>query len=89
MMEKVQACEDIVGYYFTDPHICWEALQVAGSGVYRSGTRLITEGNKRMAVVGDRAIDLVLSEDWLATGATKGELFDVSVGISHSCVGAL
>ena len=84
MMEKVQACEDIVGYSFTDAHICWEALQVAGSGIHRSGTRLITQGNKRMAVVGDRAIDLVLSEDWLASGATKGEFFDVSAGISHN-----
>ena len=72
MMEKVQACEAIIGHEFSDPHICWEALQVAGSGVLQSGTRLIPKGNERMAVLGGNVIDLVLSEGWLASNANKG-----------------
>lgn len=73
MMNKVHACETIIGYQFQDPHICWEALQVAGSGVYRTGGRNIANGNKRLAIVGDAAIDLVLSKDWYESGTDEAQ----------------
>ena len=45
--------------------------------------RIITNGNKRLAVVGDQVIALILSEDWFTSGADKGELFDMPVSICH------
>jgi ribonuclease III len=73
MMEKVQACEAIIDHVFNDPLLCWEALQVAGSGVSHSGTHCILNGNKRLAVVGDAVIDLILSKDWFESGANESD----------------
>lgn len=78
MMEKVQACEAIIHHGFNDPHLCWEALQVAGSGVNHSGTHRIPNGNKRLAVVGDAVIDLILSEDWFESGANECDSPDLA-----------
>lgn len=73
MTEKVQQCEAIVGYTFNDPHLCWEALQVAGSGVTWTGVRHIgTDGNKRLAILGDFVIAVALSRDWYPNGGSKG-----------------
>lgn len=72
MTDKINACQDIIGYQFQDHLICWEALQVAGSGVYKAGGREIPNGNKRLAVVGVLALDLVLCQDWYSSGANEG-----------------
>ena len=73
MISNVNACQAIIGYQFQDPYLCWEALQVAGSGVTEILGRHIPNGNKRLAVVGDLALDFVLSQDWYLSGADEGE----------------
>lgn len=72
MMPKVEMCEAIIGRSFNDKNLCWEAVQAAGSGVSYIGERCIREGNKRLAVVGDIALNMVLAPDWHASEASKG-----------------
>jgi hypothetical protein len=74
MTNRVAQCEEIVGYHFNDPHVAWEALQMAGSGVFFSGGRKISDGNKRLAVLGDLALELILCKDWYEGGDEKGTL---------------
>lgn len=68
--------QNILGHDFQDTSLLWEALQVAGSGIYmvqgRNGQRLIPVGNKRLAVYGDAAIANALSRSWFWTGASQG-----------------
>lgn len=70
-LTKIARVEIILGYTFNDKYIIWEALQVRGSGVTRSGSRAITDGSKRLAIVGDRLLALHMAEDWYASGDTK------------------
>ncbi|KAL1296754.1 hypothetical protein AAFC00_000221 [Neodothiora populina] len=77
-MAKVARLEPIIGYALRDPGVGWEALQVAGSGVIsvrqiQGGVRRITHGNKRLAILGDTAINHVLSEQWFNSGDSKAE----------------
>lgn len=67
---KVAELERIIGYTFADKMKGWEALQLPGNSF---ATSFITKGNKRLAIVGDLAIDLVLSETWYASGAAEGQ----------------
>ena len=69
---KVQACEQILDSRFNDFTLCWEALQVAGSGVRRAGGRNIDKGNQRMAVLGDTVLKAALCEKWWASNESKG-----------------
>jgi len=70
-----------VGYHFNDPHVAWEALQMAGSGVFFSGGRKISDGNKRLAVLGDLALELILCKNWYEGGDQKGALCTCGSGI--------
>jgi hypothetical protein len=72
MPSKIHRCEQLLAYTFTDPNICSEALQAAGNGVYRAGPRTFRNGNKRLALLGDAALDLVLAEDWYASVDLEG-----------------
>ncbi|KAF2137433.1 uncharacterized protein K452DRAFT_278680 [Aplosporella prunicola CBS 121167] len=59
-----KAIETIVGYRFKNPNYLWEALQAHGSHVTKIDGRFIGEGNKRLALVGDSVLRLVLLGDW-------------------------
>lgn len=72
MLAKVEHCQQILGYQFQDRKLCWEALQMAGNGVRVAGSRSIPNGNKRLAVVGDFVLDLILSEAWYEGGEPEG-----------------
>jgi hypothetical protein len=72
MTTYVKKCEDIIGYEFNDPHVLWEALQLAGSGVSITGMRIVQNGNKRLAVLGDLALDIVLCKKWYDGGESRG-----------------
>ncbi|ERF69526.1 hypothetical protein EPUS_01855 [Endocarpon pusillum Z07020] len=72
MLPKVDHCQEILKYQFKDRDLCWEALQMAGSGVRSAGSRSIPNGNKRLAIVGDFVLDLILSKDWYDSGALEG-----------------
>lgn len=84
MTTKVRLCEDMISYVFNDKHLCWEALQMAGNGVNQSGDRRIGDGNKRLAIIGNCALDMCLSVAWYATGESKGTLLPFSSPACYS-----
>lgn len=74
MASKVQQCQTIIGYDFTDPNLCWEALQTAGNGIHAAGSRPTPNGSKRLAILGGSVLSLILSMDWYDSGAVEGKL---------------
>lgn len=72
--DMITGVQDIIGYNFADPLILWEALQAAGSGNTFAGNRRFPEGNKRLAVLGDTILQLVLVRDWYDTARVRGIL---------------
>ena len=72
MVTSVHGVEHIIGYQFNDPSMIWEALQAAGSPVLRIGNRRLVEGNKRLAVLGDKVLDLALAEAWHEGNTARG-----------------
>ncbi|KAL8928891.1 MAG: hypothetical protein Q9172_000728 [Xanthocarpia lactea] len=71
MNNAVDGVEPIIGYVFKDRYLLWEALQAAGSSVLRAGNRSIPNGNKRLALLGDTILQLVLVEQWYAGGQAR------------------
>ena len=69
------AVQDIIGYQFTERLILWEAMQAAGSMVRSAGGREFVDGNKRLAVIGDTVLQLVLAERWYGDGTSRGILW--------------
>jgi hypothetical protein len=67
---RVKACEDIIDYTFEDKEKIWEALQITGTRGQVRGN----EGNKRVALVGDRVLNLILVEEWHASGERRGRI---------------
>ncbi|KAK4695066.1 hypothetical protein P7C71_g2617, partial [Lecanoromycetidae sp. Uapishka_2] len=61
-MAKIQGAEGILNYTFNNNLLLWEALQAAGSWVFTIGRRRILDDNKRLAIVGDKVLDLALAE---------------------------
>ena len=74
MSNSTRQVEVIIAYTFTDPLILWEALQAAGSTVRSAGTRRFPDGNKRLAVLGDTVLKLVLVGEWYDSPDARGML---------------
>lgn len=72
MLQKVRRCQETIGYEFKDEHLGWEALQMAGNGIKRSGSRVFDNGNKRLAILGEFVIDIILSQEWYQSGGDEG-----------------
>ena len=73
MPQKVGDCEQIIGYQFANKDLCWEALQVAGSGISSIGGRSIPDGNKRLGVLGDTLAAAIFCQSWYEGGTSKGD----------------
>lgn len=72
-MTKILGIEALIDYKFTSRLLLWEALQASGSPVRTIGDRSLgTDGNKSLAIVGDRILDTVLSLDWRNSRTHKG-----------------
>lgn len=70
---RIHAVETLVRYRFHDPALLWEALQGPNVIIDIVGERVPTDGNKRLAIVGDGAIRLVLAETWYPGKTSKGK----------------
>lgn len=70
--EPTHACQQTIGYTFQDPTLLWEALQADGSIACLGATGRFESGNKRLAIVGDRVLDLMLSLKWYPTWQDRG-----------------
>lgn len=70
---KITRLEDIIDYTFNDRMIAIEALNIAGSGTIKAGSRTFINGNKRLAILGDRIAEQVLCDAWYETCMTEEE----------------
>lgn len=61
---KTHACERLIGYQFKEPLLLWEALQPAGPLDGMPQMPRYEDGNKRLAIVGDRVLALLLALKW-------------------------
>ena len=71
--EITSEVEEKLGYPFQNPEILWEALQAPGSIGGNLPGRDLTDGNKRLALLGDAALKLVLLKRWYREGGSRGE----------------
>lgn len=69
----VEVLERKIGYTLQDKDIANQAHLLAGNGVLRIGKRDVPNGNKRLVVLGDNVIDMVLYFEWYGSGREKGE----------------
>ncbi|KAH9215222.1 ribonuclease III domain-containing protein [Leptodontidium sp. 2 PMI_412] len=76
--------EQKLGHAFADPTILQEALQAAGNGERQIGDRTIEDGNKRLALLGDSIMTLVLLRGWYKDGESRKSGHDALVAISSN-----
>lgn len=77
--QMVEGCQAVLGYDFNDSDLLWEALQAAGSPVFAVGGRYLPDGNKRLALLGDTVLKLVLVREWYTSGRDRGSDIIASV----------
>ncbi|KAI4184248.1 MAG: hypothetical protein L6R41_004880 [Letrouitia leprolyta] len=66
-LPTIHACEVVLGYTFHNPFYLQEALLAAGSHLTFGPHPRFRSGNKRLAIIGDRVLDLLLSLQWYPT----------------------
>ena len=74
-MTPIVAVEDIqalLGYRFANLELLLEALKAAGSGLNLGRNPSSSDGNKRIAQVGDGALKLALTTDWYHSENPRG-----------------
>ena len=68
--------QELINYTFVDSEILWEALHVPGAmTAYRITGRNLSDGNKRLALLGDAIMESALLVRWYQTAASKGLSF--------------
>ncbi|KAF2867062.1 ribonuclease III domain-containing protein, partial [Massariosphaeria phaeospora] len=67
---KVSQTEAAIGYTFNNKMLCVEALKMSGSAtpLYCNGSVWPVANNNRLALLGDRALGMVICEIWFMTG---------------------
>ena len=76
-LTKTFPCEQTIGYYFQDKNLLWEALQTDGSPKCPTDNPRYEVGNKRLAIVGNLAMDLLLTSIWHSTGNASGKILSL------------
>lgn len=66
-LNQAYECEKSLDYIFKDILLLWEALQADGALISRGSMPRYRAGNKRLAIVGDRVLELLLSLKWYDT----------------------
>ncbi|KAG0651843.1 hypothetical protein D0Z07_0846 [Hyphodiscus hymeniophilus] len=51
----------------------WEALQIKGNGITQLGDRIIDDGNKKLALLGDSLLKTIVLDQWSYTGMSRKE----------------
>ncbi|KAL8933861.1 MAG: hypothetical protein Q9216_006184, partial [Gyalolechia sp. 2 TL-2023] len=70
-LTAAHAFEVILGYTFHQPLHLYEALLASGSILTLGPYSRFPSGNKRLAIIGDRILDLLLSLRWYPTGEER------------------
>ena len=68
----IQAVETLIQYKFGNTELLWEALQSSKVLVDSTGAKVPPDGNKRLAIVGDAAMQLTLAEGWYKGIRSRG-----------------
>ncbi|KAJ9643484.1 hypothetical protein H2199_004163 [Coniosporium tulheliwenetii] len=68
---SIAQAQTILGYQFNNVAYLREALHAAGSGFIKDGQQILHEGNKRLAVLGNAVIQLILQQDWYGSGRSR------------------
>lgn len=71
--QPVYDLQDAIHYQFDNPRLLLEALRTAGAGYHIANTQNATDGNKRLAQLGDAVLRMLLLDDWYLAGAKRGE----------------
>ncbi|KFY16796.1 hypothetical protein V492_01089 [Pseudogymnoascus sp. VKM F-4246] len=66
----IAAAEILTGYIFNDDESLWEALQARGS----NAVFLYSEGNKRLAMIGDVVLKLIILDDLRTRNMARGAM---------------
>ena len=68
-----QWLENKINYHFQDPLLLWEALLANNFGNPSVNGRNVSDGNKRLALLGDVVLRMILVHDWYPSDATRGK----------------
>jgi ribonuclease-3 len=68
----IGAVETLIQYKFHDTELLWEALQTTKVLLGNARAAVPPDGNRRLAIVGDAAMQLALAEDWYRTSDSRG-----------------
>ena len=82
---KLNAAQAIVGYNFVDPSILWESLQAPGAPPIATNGRNFSNGNKRLALLGDAVLKTVLLGHWYKTADVTSTLVISTRGNKYNC----
>ena len=64
--------QESIGHQFLNTRHLLEALRAAGTGNATSNAASGTDGNKRLAQLGDAIIKMIIMENWYLTGESRG-----------------
>lgn len=72
MDAKIEGAQNAIGYHFKVSQLLWEALSAPGTiwDLDRPGPAVDTQ--RRLALLGDAVIKLILIEDWYPKGDPRG-----------------
>ncbi|KAH7117487.1 ribonuclease III domain-containing protein [Dactylonectria macrodidyma] len=79
-MVKNHPVERIIQYDFKDHALLEEALSAAGASLSVPMNDIERQGNKRLALVGDALLRLVIVDDGIVAGKTTAKCQDICVG---------
>jgi dsRNA-specific ribonuclease len=65
--QQVAVMERIIGYTFNDRQLAVEALYHGGSPIDFDGACITPQRNKRLAIMGDNMLDMLLIRKWFNT----------------------
>ncbi|EXF81476.1 hypothetical protein CFIO01_07719 [Colletotrichum fioriniae PJ7] len=77
--EKVNRAMRLINYEFNDTNWLWEALQAPGSGVRIAGDRRVIDGNKILALLGDKLIGAFVVEPMVSRNLALRGAIDTQV----------
>ncbi|KAI1132250.1 ribonuclease III domain-containing protein [Nemania abortiva] len=66
--------QKIINYQFQNEDLLWEALQAPGSGVVTLNGRVLAQGNKNLAAIGDAVATLII----------KSHCYEMDRSIGHT-----
>ena len=71
---KVSGLQTLISYTFTNPLLAQEALTARGA-MFTNGPHF-TDGNLRLAIIGDIVLELAIAENWFQNGTERSKLAD-------------